>query len=318
MGLSINNPIVVGSSGLSSSIEKIEELEKSGVGAIVLKSLFEEQIISEINYSLGNSIDAQYPEAYDYVSRYTKQRHIDAYLNLIEDAKKKVSIPIIASINCVSDSEWISFATKIQEAGADGIELNISLLPSDASKDSIANEKIYFDIISSIKQYITIPIGIKMNNYSAGLANLIQRISWTKSVDNVVLFNRYYCPDIDIDNVKVVPTVSYSTYEEIKTSLRWVALMSGEVDFDIVAATGIHDYEGVIKQLLAGAQSVQIVSEIYKSGPQIITNILKGIVEWMQSKGYNSIDEFRGKLSVKDDVSGFERIQFMKYYGGIE
>jgi len=315
MGLELKNPVIVGSSGLTDSVEKIIKLEKFGIGAVVLKSLFEEQILMEMGES-GNQNFYDYPEAHDYARYYTKERSLNDYLNLIKDAKKSVSIPVIASVNCVSSKEWVSFSKDIENAGADALEINVSMLPSDINHSSTENEKIYFDIISEVRKNIKIPIALKMSSYSAGLAQLIQKLSWTKNLDAFVLFNRYYSPDIDINKMKITSSNIFSSHDEISTSLRWIALLSNKIKLPLVASTGIHDSEGVIKQILAGAQAVQVVSTIYKNKEKYIAEIINGIENWMNKNNYNSLDDFRGLLSYEKakNAASFERVQFMKYY----
>ena len=315
MGLELKNPVIVGSSGLTDSVEKIIKLEKFGIGAVVLKSLFEEQILMEMGES-GNQNFYDYPEAHDYARYYTKERSLNDYLNLIINAKKSVSIPVIASVNCVSSKEWVSFSKDIENAGADALEINVSMLPSDINHSSTENEKIYFDIISEVRKNIKIPIALKMSSYSAGLAQLIQKLSWTKNIDAFVLFNRYYSPDIDINKMKITSSNIFSFPEEISTSLRWIALLSNKIKLPLVASTGIHDSEGVIKQILAGAQAVQVVSTIYKNKEKYIAEIINGIENWMNKNNYNSLDDFRGLLSYEKakNAASFERVQFMKYY----
>lgn len=318
MGLSLKSPLIIGSSGLNNSVEKIKEYEKQGAGAVVLKSLFEEQIHFESEaQGMDNIYD--YPEAIDYIKNYAKDNHIDKYLSLIKECKKEVSIPIIASVNCTSTGSWISFAKKFEAAGADAIELNVSLFPTDTEKNSAENEKIYFDIIEEVSSVVSIPIALKMSFYSAGLANLIKKLSWTKKVNAFVMFNRYYAPDIDIDSIKLTSSNVFSTAEDIHVPLRWVAIMSNIIDPDISASTGIHSSSALIKQLLAGADTVQVVSAIYKNGDKFIHTLIEELKVWMSKHNYNSINDFKGKLSYNKDekTSAFERVQFMKHFGGI-
>ncbi|HSG67520.1 MAG TPA: dihydroorotate dehydrogenase-like protein, partial [Bacteroidales bacterium] len=266
MGFELKNPIIVGSSGLTNSLENIIEIEKNGAAAVVLKSLFEEQINHMINKAMHSGPDNfSYPEAEDYISNYTKTNDVDNYLKLIRAAKAAVQIPVIASINCISSADWISFATKIQEAGADGLELNIFILPSDPKRDALQNEAIYFDIIEKVKKEVTIPIAIKISSYFSGLANMALKLSWT-GIKGMVLFNRFFSPDIDIDNFKVTATNVFSHPEELAISLRWVAMLSSRLHCDVAASTGVHDGPAVIKQLLAGAKAVQLSTVLYKKG----------------------------------------------------
>ena len=318
LGLDLKNPLIVGSCGFTNSVAKIGELAENGAGAIVLKSLFEEQILAELSTNLEN-YTTDYPGATDYVREYTRGNEVDTYLQLIAGAKKKVDVPVIASVNCVSAKEWTSFAKSVENEGADAIELNVSLLPSNPKLTSEQNERQYVDIVSSVSEMVSIPVALKMSHYSASLANLIQKLSWTDKIAGFVLFNRYYSPDIDIDKMVVKPSELLSTPAEGTFTLRWIALLSGMVEKDLVASTGIHDSEGVVKQLLAGATAVQVVSTIYRNGMGQINAILEGLENWMNQKSYNTVDDFRGKLSFDnvEDPAVFERTQFMKYYGGL-
>jgi len=318
LGLDLKNPLIVGSCGFTNSVDKIKELADHNAAAVVLKSLFEEQIQAELSANL-ESYTADYPEAMDYIRAYTRGNEVESYLKLIAGAKKAVDIPVIASINCVSASEWVSFAKSVEQEGADAIELNVSLLPSDPKMTSAENEKKYLEIIDSVSSMVSIPLTLKMSRYSASLANLIKKLALTNKIAGFVLFNRYYSPDIDVEKMVVKSTDVLSSPSEGCGPLRWIALMSGQIDKDLVAATGIHDSEGVIKQLLAGATAVQIVSTLYKNGFAQIPAMLKGLDEWMTKKSFTELAQFRGQLSYEKakNPAVFERTQFMKYYGGL-
>lgn len=318
LGLQLKNPVIVGSSGLTDSTDKIKKLAANNAGAVVLKSLFEEQILAELSQNL-TTYNADYPDAFDYIREYTRDNSVTEYLDLISEAKKAVEIPVIASINCVSGNEWIAFAKSVENAGADALEINISLLPSDPRRKCDDYEKIYFDVLEQVASLVSIPIALKMSRYSSALANLITRLSWTGKVAGFVLFNRYFRPDFDIDNLTVRSANIFSTPEEIFTSLRWIALLSASVERDFVASTGVHDSAGIIKQLLAGATAVQVVSALYKNSPEYINVLIQGLEDWMESKSYDRISDFRGQLSVSraDDSAVLHRIQYMKYFGGI-
>jgi dihydroorotate dehydrogenase (fumarate) len=321
MGLELRNPIIVGSSGLTSSLENIKELVSNGAGAIVLKSLFEEQIRYEINKTMNQNeaLESYYPEAQDYISNYARDHQLDNYLKLISDAKAAVEVPIIASINCVSADEWTSFAKRIEAAGADALELNIFILPADPNFTGDQNEKVYFDIVAKIKNEIKIPFALKISYHFSGLAKTALKLSWA-GAKGIVLFNRFYSPDINLDTLKVVPSNVFSTPEEISTSLRWVAMLSDRLYCDIAASTGVHDGKGVVKQLLAGAKAVQIASTLYKNGFGRIGEMLEYIESWMKEHNYQTTDEFIGKLSLKktENPAAWERVQFMKHFAGIE
>lgn len=318
LGLQLKNPIIVGSCGLTNSIEKIKEFAENNAGAIVLKSLFEEQIQADLSSAMDD-YHTDYPGSFDYIREYTRESVVSEYLDLISQSKKNVDIPIIASINCVSGDEWVSFAKSIEDAGADALEINISLLPSDPQKDSGENEKLYFDIIDKVSANTSLPIALKMSRYSSALANLVTRLSWTDKVTSFVLFNRYYSPDVNIEKESLKSAPVLSTPDEYIVPLRWIALLSSRVEKTFAASTGIHDSQSMIKQLLVGASAIQTVSSIYKHGPSHIQEMLNGLEEWMEEKSYEKISDFKGKLSYDnaDNPAAFERIQFMKYYGGI-
>lgn len=318
LGLKLKNPIIVGSCGLTSSVAKIKELAENNAGAVVLKSLFEEQILAELASNL-ETYNTDYPEAWDYVREYTRGSAVQEYIALITEAKQAVDIPVIASINCVSGAEWVAFAKSVERAGADALELNISLLPSNPKITCHDYESRYFAILDQVSASLSIPITLKMSRYSSSLANLVTRLSWKDRVGGFVLFNRFYNPDIDIDQQTVKSADIFSTPKDNAHTLRWIALLSGMIDKALVASTGIHDSTSVIKQLLAGATAVQVVSTLYKNGPGQIHALIAGLTKWMAEKSYHNIAEFRGKLSQGqvENPAVFERIQFMKYFGGI-
>lgn len=317
MGLELKNPLIVGSSGLTNSVEEIIELEKKGAGAVVLKSIFEEEILLEHKSVMDEvAADENNLEYYDYFDYKIKQDNINRYIKLITDVKKAVKIPVIASVNCTSAHEWTFFAKKIQDAGADAIELNAFILPSDLNRTAEQNEKIYFDLINAVKKEVTIPISLKISYYFSNLAAMIKKLSET-GIAGVVLFNRFYSPDFDIDAQKVVSTHVLSSENDLPISLRWVAIMANRVKCDIAASTGVHNGQALIKQLLAGADAVQVVSAIYKHGTSHIEAMLKELEAWMDKNNYQNIASFKGNMSQENshDPAAFERVQFMKYFG---
>lgn len=320
MGLQLSSPVIVGSSGLTNKLENIKQFEKLGAGAIVLKSLFEEQIRLEMYSQLKDqTANVLYPEAFDYISNYSREQQVNKYLEIIKHASTQTAIPIIASINCTSAEDWISYAQQFQSAGAHALELNIFVLPSDPSIEGIRNEKVYFDIIAKVLANVKIPVSIKISNYFSAFGKTAVELSKT-GIKGIVLFNRFYSPDIDIDKMEVISSNVFSAPEEISLSLRWVAMLSSRIACDVCASTGIHDGTAVIKQMLAGAKAVQLVSTLYKNGFERISTVNNELKNWMQSKGFNNTSEFIGKLSLKnvDNPAAFERVQFMKYFAGIE
>jgi len=317
LGIQLKNPIIVSSSGLSDSIQKIKNLAEHGAGAIVLKSLFEEQI----KYDAGTlSKGTDYPEAVDYVNYYIKNNSVENYLNLIRQAKKEVDVPIFASINCVSTKEWIDFAKKIEDAGADGLEVNVFVLPLDKNAPAEKYENIYFELAEKLKANINIPFVFKLGRHFTNLVGLVERLN-ALDVPGVVLFNRFYEPDIDVDKMDFTAAEVFSTPADIRQTLRWVGIISSKVEkIDISASTGIHSGQDAIKQVLAGAESVQVCSTLYKNGLRKLNEIITDFSKWMEIHGFDSIDEFKGKLSYKklSDPVIYERSQFMRHFSSIQ
>jgi len=324
MGLTLRNPIIIASSGLTDSFSKIAELERNGAGAVVLKSLFEEQIILEAEQNLkearkNNLMYAEFSETFDYIDLHISEKELGKYLDIIKKVKKDLSIPLIASINCISDIGWTGFAKQIEKAGADALELNIFIMPFGFDNNCDEIEQKYYKILGKVKQEIHIPVAVKISPYITNLGKLIMNLE-TEGANGVVLFNRFSSPDIDIDNIKIAAAEIFSNPVEMNNSLRWVAILSNRLKIDIAASTGIHDGEAMIKQILAGASVVQVASALYKNGISYTTDMLKYLDSWMDKKGFNYIDQFKGKLSrektSRPDV--YERLQFMKYFGKIK
>jgi dihydroorotate dehydrogenase (fumarate) len=336
LGLKLRNPLIAGSCGLTNSLSNIKELAKKGVGAIVIKSLFEEQIQIEAEKIIKNDTDGvstfshapdtllskriyDYDEAYSYIYDFAKRNTLGKYLNFLNEAKKSVDVPVIASINCVSNQDWHSFAKKIEETGVDALELNIYILPSDWRRSGEDNEKIYYDIIREVRNYVNLPISVKIGFYFSSLAQSVRKLSEC-GIKGLVLFNRPYNTDIDIDKIDLSHGPIYSTPEEFTHTLRWISILSGNVGCDLSASTGVHDYKTFIKQLLAGATTVQIASALYKEGFDVIPAILDGTSVWMKKHNFDNVDSFRARLSKSklENPAAIERVQFMKLYSGIE
>jgi dihydroorotate dehydrogenase (fumarate) len=324
LGLTLRNPIIVASSGLTDSYNKIAELEKNGAGAVVLKSLFEEQIILEADHNLKEArkntlIYDKYSETLDYIDIHVAEKELDNYLDIIKNVKKELSIPLIASVNCTSDSGWTGFAKKIEKVGADALELNIFIMPFGFDNKCEETEQKYYKILKKVKQEINIPVAVKISPYLTNLGKVIMNLE-NEGANGIVLFNRFASPDIDIDNIKVTHADIFSNPSEIYNSLRWVAILANRLKIDMAASTGVHDGQALIKQILAGASAVQIASSIYINGSEHITEMLKYLETWMEKKGFNYIDQFKGKLgqdkSSRPEI--YERIQFMKYFSEIK
>lgn len=317
LGLNLKNPIIAGSSGLTNSMADLIELEKAGAGAIVLKSLFEEEIRMEMEESFNQMTSSGfiYPETMDYFDYDAIEDTLSSYLKLIRDAKEQLSIPVIASVNCVTSEKWTHFSKELEKAGADALELNVFLLPSDFTRSAEENETIYFDIIKEIKQQINIPISLKVSYYFSNLGSMLKRLS-ESGIQGLTLFNRFYSPDFDLDRMTVVPSNVLSNPAELSISLRWVAIMAERVKCNLAASTGIHDGAAVIKQILAGADVVHIASTLYKNGAGYIQTMLEDIEKWMVQKEFTSLADFKGKMSQSrtSNPASLERVQFMKNF----
>lgn len=318
LGLKIASPVIAGSCSITGSVKNLKKIEESGAGAVVLKSIFEEEIYLEYESVLraegkaGNEALGRFLDYYDYK---IKADNTKKYLALIREAKQHISIPVIASINCSCSNEWLYFAKKIQEAGADAIELNLFIMPSDFTKSSSDIENMYLSMTRRIKEAVNIPVAVKLSYYFSSMAAFIKSISNT-GVEGIVLFNRFFKPDFDIDNFTVVPANVLSTPGELFNTLQWVSILSGRVNSSIIASTGAHSPEAIIKLLLAGANSIQVASVLYKDGIRYIKKLNEGIKAWMEKHGFDNIESFKGKMSQanSEHPALYERVQFMKYH----
>jgi len=313
-GLTLKNPIIIASSGLTNSVKKNKELEKAGAGAIVLTSLFEEHI--ELQGELKGEISTKIcPDAL--LCKYLKEcLKTDEYLDLIRESKKQCSIPIIASINCLREGVWVEFVREIEKAGADAIELNIFALNTEEDEefDSLVNE--YKRITSRMKELVKIPVIVKMSKYFSHIPKLSAELK-SAGADGIVLFNRFCQPDIDINKLQINSGFVFSSHAEISDAIRWTSIVCGKYpDISIAACTGIHEWDDVVKCMLSGAQAVEICSAVYQHGNEVIPATLRGIEDWMNSLNFKDVQSFIGKLKfgMNDNPSRFERIQFMKYF----
>jgi len=321
LGLELKNPLIAGSCGLTGTLDGIIKMEKQGAGAVVLKSLFEEEILLEVREQIDAAqknpmIYSGLSETLDYLDLHIREDNLGKYLQLIQDARKAVSIPVIASINCISDEDWIHFTGKIEEAGADALELNIFLNPADFKDKEF--EKAYFRILEKVLDTVKIPVSLKISKYFTRLGLSVKALSET-GLSGLVMFNRFYSPDIDIQKMELSAPNTFSTSEELHETLRWIAIMSERVTCNLAASTGIHTGEDMIKMLLAGATTIQVVSTLYKNGPEQINKMLDALKDWMSEHEFYSIEQFRGKISRKygTDPAAFERMQFMKHFSEI-
>ncbi|MCK5694694.1 MAG: dihydroorotate dehydrogenase-like protein [Bacteroidales bacterium] len=321
LGLELKNPIIAGSCGLTGTLEGIVSMEQHGAGAVVIKSIFEEEILLEVKERMRDAkknpmIYSGLSETLDYIDLHIRDDKLGDFLQLIQDAKKAVSIPIIASINCLSDEDWTHFTRRMEEAGADALELNIFLNPADFKNQEF--DRAYFRIIEKVLKTVKIPVAVKISKYFTRLGLSVKALSET-GVSGLVMFNRFYSPDIDIEKMELAAPQMFSSSDEMHETLRWIAIMSERVTCNLAASTGIHTGEDVIKMLLAGATAIQLVSTLYKNGPDMIKRILTELDKWMSDQGFNTVEQFRGKISRKygADPAAFERMQFMKHFSEI-
>jgi dihydroorotate dehydrogenase (fumarate) len=317
-GLNLKTPIIVGSAGLSNSVEKIKLLAENGAGAVVLKSVFEEEIQNEFQAEFQKQgIDHSNLEYLDYLDYEIKNDKIKQYLELIQGVKKAgIDIPIVASINCTSGNEWAFFAKKLAASGVDALELNLFLLPSDINRTAEQVSQYYFSTINKVIDQVNIPITLKISPYFADLARMVKELSETR-IEGITLFNRFYNVDIDLENQELVPAKILSDSTEYFQTLRWIGMLSGHVECDLAASTGIQDSTTALKMIMAGASAVQVVSGIYKYGYEFINQMVIGIEKWMDDHNIATINEIIGSANsvVVKNPAMYERVQFMKHFG---
>jgi dihydroorotate dehydrogenase (fumarate) len=316
MGLALANPLIAGSSALTATVEGVKKAEAGGAGAVVLKSIFEEEIAAEYEGVLAEAkAKGMSLESYEYYDYQVRGDRIESYMDLVRGAKKAVRIPVIASINCTYSHEWVTFAKELEAAGADGLELNMFFLPSDMKRSSEERERDYLAIIEKVLKQVHLPVALKISPYFSTLAQMIRKLSQT-GVAGLVLFNRFYSIDFDIEKLSITSASVLSNPVEIATPLRWMALMARRVQCDLAASTGVHDAAGLIKMLLAGAKAVQVVSSLVRNGPDHAAVMLRDLADWMGRHGYHAVSDFRGRLSQaeSEDPAAYERVQFMKHY----
>ena len=312
-GLKLKSPLIVSSSGLTSSVERIKKMEQAGAGAVVLKSLFEEQIMFEVS---SMSAGSDYPEAADYLNAYARENSLESYLSMIREAKTAVGIPVIASINCVKSNEWIEFAKKMEQAGADALELNIYFLPIEKDKDSRTYEKAYLDLVSGVKKHTSLPVMVKLGHGFTNITWMVNQL-YQRGAASVVLFNRLYAPDIDTSDLSFGSAEVLSSPADLRFSLRWVGIVSSQVkEIDLAASTGVHSGLAAIKQILAGATAVQVCSVLYRNGIDYLRDMIDEMKGWMKRITISSPSEFKGKMNYSNlkDPSVYERSQFIKYF----
>ena len=314
-GLKLRNPIIVSSSSLTDSPEKIQKLYEAGAGAVVLKSLFEEQILMEIEDM--EDFDPFVVGGND-LSEYMRHHKIEEYISLIRGAKKVCEIPVIASINCYDENNWTDFAKKIEEAGADAIEINILALQTSLDYQYGSFEEKHINILKLVKDVVNIPVIMKLGDNFTNPVALIHQLR-ANGADGVVLFNRFYQTDINIDKVEQCAGKAFTTETDLSKSLRWTGIASAAIsNYSFAVSGGVHSAAGVIKSILAGASAVEVCSAVYLKGNEVIKEMTDGLAAWMDSHTMDSIDMFKGMLNMQDRNEGintFERTQFLKYYG---
>jgi len=311
-GLSLTNPIIIASSGLTGTVEKNKELEKAGAGAIILQSMYEEQI----EIQTGTESRTPSSENNDLCRNTEKGMQVADYLKLIRETKSQCHIPVIASIICHKVGNWINFVRQVEMAGADAIELNIFALCTENNGYTHFLEQIYLQITEKVKAMISIPIIVKISKYFSHIVQLASDLQET-GANGVVLFSRFYQPDIDINKLQIHSGDVFSSETDIADTLRWTPIVSHKLpNLDIASCTGIHDWEGIVKCILSGASAVEICSAVYQYGNEIISVMKRGMEEWMTTMNFSSIEEFKGKLNTVclEDPSLHERMQFRKYF----
>ncbi len=317
MGMTLKSPLVVGSCApLTEEIDNIKRMEDSGAAAVVLHSFFEEQLRQEqleLHHHLTYGTES-FAEALTYFPE-PEIFHVgsDEYLNHIRTSKEMVNIPIIASINGSTLGGWLDYSQQIEQAGADALELNIYYVPTDLDSPGGEIEQNYLDILKAVKSEINIPVAIKLSPYFSNMANMAKRLEET-GADGLVLFNRFYQPDIDLNNLEVYPNVLLSTPQAMRLPMRWIAILYGKIEADLAATSGIHHSSDVIKMVMAGAKITQVVSALLRHGIHYLGTLEEGIRNWMEENEYESIQQMQGSFSQLHcpDPAAFERSQYMK------
>ncbi|MCA9928812.1 MAG: dihydroorotate dehydrogenase-like protein [Anaerolineales bacterium] len=316
LGLDLKNPLVPSSSPLARELDSLRQMEDAGAGAVVLHSLFEEQITQEthtLNEHLMQGTES-FAEALDYFPDASEYKTgPDAYLEHVRKAKAALSIPVIASLNGVSTGGWVQYARELEAAGADALELNIYYLPTDLNMSGSAVEQLYLDVLRDVKSTVSIPVAMKLNPYFSALANMADRLA-AGGADGLVLFNRFYQPDLDLENLEVVPNLQLSTSQELRLPMRWIAILYGRVQTDLALTTGIHTVVDALKGLAAGANVVMVASELLRNGINRLQVLRMGIEAWLIENEYESLDQLRGSLSQVNcsEPAAFERANYMR------
>ncbi len=316
LGLELKSPVVPSASPLSQSIDTVKAMEDAGAGAIVVHSLFEEQInheSGELDHYLTYGTEF-YAEAQSYFPT-PEEFHIGPveYLDHIADIKKSCDMPVIGSLNGVSKGGWTQYARSIQEAGADALELNVYYIPTDPNLSGSEVENMYIDTLKSVKEHVTIPVSIKLSPYFSSMANMARRLD-NAGADGLVLFNRFYQPDFDLEKLEVVPNLVLSNNWEMRLPLRWIAILYSNIKASLAATSGIQNHEDVVKILMAGGDVAMVASELLRNGIGRITEMNNGLKNWIEENEYDSVDMMKGSMSQKSvgKPAEFERANYMK------
>jgi len=320
MGIDLSSPIIVGASTFSRKIDNIKKAEEVGAGALVIHSLFQEQIELE-REELEEVMTAhaeEFPEALTYFP-YMEHAGPREHIMWVEKARRAVKMPLIGSVNAVSRGDWLQYTKLLQEAGCDAIEMNIYAVETSPEKTSTDIENEAIDLVADVKSEVSIPVSVKLSPFYTSLASFANRII-EAGADGLVLFNRFYQPLIDPDKEKVVISLDFSRSEDTRLPLRWIGILSGNLGVDLAASTGIKTGSDVTRHLLAGAKAVQCVSTLYQNGLDYITQMKSDLSGWMDAHGYSNIEDFRGKLnhSNVDDPYAFERAQYIQLLLGLK
>ncbi len=316
LGLQLKNPLVASASPLSKKVDTVRQLEDAGVGAVVMYSLFEEQIVHEsleLDYYLNRGT-YQFAEALTYFPEMESYNvGPDGYLEQIAKLKKMVNIPIIGSLNGISTGGWIEYGKKIQEAGADALELNIYYIPTDAETASKELEQRYVDLVTDVRKQVHIPLAVKLSPYFTALPNFSKRLV-SAGADGLVLFNRFYQPDLDIESLEVTPDLVLSESTEMRLPLRWIAILYGRVQADLALTTGVHIAQDVVKAMMAGAKVAMTASALIHNGPAYAGEVLANLQSWMESYEYESVKQMIGSMSQQAvaEPAAFERANYMR------
>lgn len=316
MKLKLKNPLVASASPLSKSLDNLRRLEDAGIAAIVNESLMEEQVTREA-YELYRSTTQGTESFAESLTYFPEPPELvvgpDEYLKHISRVKKAVQVPVIASLNGYSDGGWTKYAKLLELAGADALELNIYFIPTDPEIGSAEVEEKYLNILKAVKKNVSIPVAVKIGPFFSSMANMAKRLD-EAGADALVLFNRFYQPDIDLDTLEIVPNILLSTPQAMRLPLRWVAILHGRLKASLAATSGIHDATDVLKMLMAGADVTMLCSVLLKKGPGHVSRILKDMEQWMAEHEYDSVKQMRGSMSQKScaDPAAFERGHYVR------